>query len=84
MLPFGGQHDSEYLLRGMKWAGNYCPFSDNKEKLTCMLTDIIEELLDPGHGAQAGTIVDKHTQTGGYEDLACWEQRRLFVKSSTC
>ena len=28
------------------WADNYWIFSDDKEKLTCMINDIIEELLD--------------------------------------
>ena len=45
-LPFGGQHDNDYVLRGMMWADNYRLFSDNKERLICMLNDIIEELLD--------------------------------------
>ena len=45
-LSFGGQDDNEFSLRGMKWADNYWPFSDNREKLTCMVNDIIEELLD--------------------------------------
>ena len=31
---------------GMMWADNYWMFSDNREKLTCMVNDIIEELLD--------------------------------------
>ena len=43
---FGGQHDNEYTLRGMMWADNYWLFSDNREKLICMVNDIIEELLD--------------------------------------
>ena len=28
------------------WADNYWLFSDDKEKLVCMVNDIIEELLD--------------------------------------
>ena len=48
----------------MMWADNHWLFSDNREKLTCMVNDIIEELLDLDHGAQAGiTVVDKYTQT---------------------
>ena len=35
-LLFGGQHDIEYKLRGMMWA--------DREKLICMVNDIIEEL----------------------------------------
>ena len=45
-LSFGGQHDSEYTLLGMMWADNFWIFSDNREKLICMVNDIIEELLD--------------------------------------
>ena len=45
-LPFGGQHDNEYVLPGMMWAGNYWLFFDNKERLICMVNDIIEELRD--------------------------------------
>ena len=40
------QHDNEDKLRGMMWADNYWLFSDNREKLICMVNDIIEELLD--------------------------------------
>ena len=46
LLSFGGQDDNEYTLRGMMWADNYGLFSDNREKLICMVNDIIEELLD--------------------------------------
>ena len=45
-LPFGGQHDNEYVLRGMLWVDNYRLFCDSREKLICMVNDIIEELLD--------------------------------------
>ena len=45
MLPFGGQHDNEHVLRGMKWADNYWLFSDNRERLICMVSDIIEKLM---------------------------------------
>ena len=40
------EHDNEYVLRCMMWADNYWLFCDNKERLTCMVNDIIEELLD--------------------------------------
>ena len=43
---FGGQHDNEYTLRGMMWVDNNWLFIDNREKLICMVNDIIEELLD--------------------------------------
>ena len=45
-LPFGGQHDNEHVLRGMKWADSYWLFSANREKLICTVNDIIKELLD--------------------------------------
>ena len=44
-LPFGEQHDNEYKPRGMMWADNCRLFCDNKERLICMVNDIIEELL---------------------------------------
>ena len=47
----------------MMWADNYLLFSDNREKLICMVNDIIEEVLDldmepkPHHcGGQVHTI----------------------------
>ena len=45
-VTFGGQHDNEYVLRGMVWADNYRLLCDNKERLICMVNDNIEELLD--------------------------------------
>ena len=45
-LLFGGQHDNVYVLRGMMWADNDWLFCDNKERLRCIVNDIIEELLD--------------------------------------
>ena len=44
--PFSGQHDNEHVLRGMMWADNDLLFCDNRERLVCMVNDIIEELLD--------------------------------------
>ena len=41
-VTFGGQHDNEYVLRGMMWADNCWLFFDNKERLVCMVNDIIE------------------------------------------
>ena len=35
-LPFGGQRDNEYKLRGLVWADNEWLFSDSKEKLVCI------------------------------------------------
>ena len=43
-LPFGGQHDNEHVLRGMLWTDNYLFFCDKKDRLECMVTDIIEEI----------------------------------------
>ena len=45
-LAFGGCFGDEYLFRGMTWADNYWLFSDDKEKLVCMVNDIVEELPD--------------------------------------
>ena len=48
-------------LRGMMWANNFWLLSDNREKLICVVNDIIEELFRPGHGVQAGiAVVDHH------------------------
>ena len=43
---FGGQHDIEHTFRGMMCANNNWILSDNREKLICMVNDIIEELQD--------------------------------------
>ena len=62
-LSFGGQYDNENTLRGMMWADNYWLFSDNREKLICMVNDLIEELLDLDMEPKAGiAVVDKHAQ----------------------
>ena len=45
-LPFGGETDNEYVLRGMMWVDNYWLFCDNKERLVCIVKDIVEELVD--------------------------------------
>ena len=44
-LSFGGKNDNEYVLRSMMWADNFWLFCDNKERLVCMVNDIIEDLL---------------------------------------
>ena len=41
-----GEGDDEHRLSGMISAGSYKIFSDDKEKLKCMVNDIIEELMD--------------------------------------
>ena len=43
---YPSEHDNECTLRGMMWADNFWLFSDSREKLICMMNDIIEELLD--------------------------------------
>ena len=45
-VAFGKEGDGECFFSGMMWADNYWIFSDDKEKLTCMINDIIEEFLD--------------------------------------
>ena len=45
-LSLGGKNDSEHVLRGMMWADNCWLFCGIKERLVCMVNDIIEELLD--------------------------------------
>ena len=75
-LPFGGQHDNEYVLRGMRWADNYWLFSDNREILICMVNDIIEELLDLHMEPKPESLW--WTSTHKHEDMrtACGEQRQ--------
>ena len=45
-LPFGGECDSEHVLRGTRWADSYWLFCDNRERLIRMVNDTMEELLD--------------------------------------
>ena len=45
-LSFERQHDNENTLRGMMWADTYWLFSVSRERLNCMVNDIIEKLLD--------------------------------------
>ena len=45
-LPFCGENDNEYVLEGVMRADNYWLFCDHKERLVCMVNDVIEELLD--------------------------------------
>ena len=44
-LPFGGEKDTEYVVRGMMWADNCWLLCDNKES-GMHGNDITEELLD--------------------------------------
>ena len=45
-LSFGGKNDNEYVLRGMMWTESYWLFSDDKDRLVCMVNDTIQDLLD--------------------------------------
>ena len=40
------EEDDEYRFSGMMWADNYWMFSDDKDRLMRMVSDIIEELMD--------------------------------------
>ena len=53
-LSFGGQDDKECSLRGMMWADNYWRFSDNRERLICMVNDIIEEDMESPNRNRCG------------------------------
>ena len=44
-VPFGGEGDDEYRFSGMMGADNYWIFSDDREKLTYMVNDIIKQLM---------------------------------------
>ena len=85
-LPFGGQQDNEYVLRGMMWANINWLFSNNRE------IDVHGErhhrgVDGLGHVTQAGiTVVDKHVQRRGKDHTSSWEVEpehgsSLFVKS---
>ena len=43
---FGDENDNDYVLRCMMWADNYWTFCSKKERLVCMVSDIIAELLE--------------------------------------
>ena len=43
---FGGEGDDEYRCSGMMWDDNQWIFSDEREKQTWMVGDVIEELMD--------------------------------------
>ena len=87
-LPFGGQHDNEYVLRGMMWADNCWSSSDNREMMICMVNDIIEELLDVDMEPKPESLwwisTHKHEDmrtllVGGRDRVCCF-----FVKSWMC
>ena len=44
-IMFGGEGDDEYRFSGMKWADNCWTFSDDREKLKCVVNDILDELM---------------------------------------
>ena len=44
-IMYGGQGDDESRFSGMRWADSYWIFSDDRERLTCTVNDIIEELV---------------------------------------
>ena len=71
-LPFGGENDDEYAMRGMMWDDNYWLFCDNEGGLVCMVNDIIEELLDFQTGI---SVVDKHVQKRGCGNTEGGKQR---------
>ena len=45
-LTFGGEYDTQHVLRGMMWSDNYWLFCDKSVRLVSMVNDVIEELLD--------------------------------------
>ena len=62
-IVFGQESDDENLFSGLMWACNGWLFCDDKERLTLMVNDIIEELttldMDP---KMETVVVDKHLQ----------------------
>ena len=50
-------------------------FRDDKEKLTWMVIDIIEELMGPGHGPQTGvSVVDSKDEVERTLKVGCKEK----------
>ena len=45
-IMFGEKGDDEYRFGGRMWADNCWIFCDDKEKLTWMVNDIVEEMMD--------------------------------------
>ena len=45
-IMFGGGEDDEHRFSGMMWADNDWIFSDDKDKLTLVVNDIIDELMN--------------------------------------
>ena len=52
------------------WADNYWPFSDDKEKLVCMVNDIIEEML----------VLDMEPKP----ESLWWEGKNSFLSPHIC
>ena len=65
-LSFGGLHDDEYT-------DNFWMFSDNREKLICMVNDIIEEFLDLDMEPKLESLW--WTSTHKHEDMRSGRQR---------
>ena len=91
-LAFGGKYGKEYVLRGMMWADNCSLRCDNNERLTCMVNDIIEELLDvtwnPSRsscGGQSLTVTPAIAdRSEGFTHRAAPPQRRTRCRLSLC
>ena len=81
-LAFGGEEHDEYLLSGMVWADNYWLFSDDKEKLVCMVNDIIEELLDLDMEPKLASLCWTNTEKD--EDVATLKVGSRERKLGTC
>ena len=72
----------EYLFRGMMWADNFWLSSDDKEKLVCMMNDIIEELLDLDMEPKLESLW--WTTTYREEDVTALKVRSREGKLGTC
>ena len=79
-------------MRGMMWANNYWLFCDNKERLVCMVNDIIEELLDLdmepsqnrcGGQALAKTRTRQHFKWGAKGKLGTYPSVKCSISWAT-
>ena len=58
----------------MMWAGNYWLLCDSKERLVCMVNDLIEELLDLDTEPKPNVVVEEHASGRREKDVECGEE----------
>ena len=81
-FPFAGRNENEHVLRCVMWAENYWLFCDNKERLVCMVNDIIEALLDLDMGNPSRSCCGE-TSTSKDDPQYCLEWQHQHIAHST-